>query len=268
MGTPLFVVDAFTDKPFAGNAAAVCLLEHEAPESWMQSVAAEMNLSETAFLHKCDHANGFNLRWFTPAAEVALCGHATIASSHALWESSTIENGQTIHFHTHSGELTATKNENWVELDFPALEQLAAAPPMELTVALGAQPSYTGRSSMDMLCVFESEAEIRSLTPDFLNLGKIPNVRGIIATALADENSEGYDFVSRFFCPAVGVNEDPATGSSHCVLGPYWAKRLGKLDLKGHQLSKRTGKIRVIVAGDRVKLLGQAKTITAGELKV
>jgi PhzF family phenazine biosynthesis protein len=269
MPHPIYTVDAFTSEPFCGNPAAVCLLQEEADPAWMQIVAREMNLSETAFLVPSADDCAFGLRWFTPKAEVALCGHATIASSHVLWSQGYAPEGSTLRFATQSGELTAVRaGDGWIELDFPALEPHEAAAPMELIVALGAQPVYTGRSRHDILCELASEEEVRKLTPDFTALGRVPDARGIIVTARPESASSGYDFVSRFFAPSVGVNEDPATGSAHCVLAPYWTNRLGKTELVGFQASERTGRIRVGIAGDRVKLRGQAVLITKGELLV
>ena len=267
MRPPLVIVDAFTDKLFAGNPAAVCLLSEPAGEQWMQLVAREMNLSETAFLVPSDDAALFGLRWFTPKTEVQLCGHATIASSHFLWTEGIAAAKTTLRFTTHSGELTATRIEGgWIELDFPALEAHSAAPPMELIVAIGVEPMYTGRSRHDMIVELASEKEVRELSPDFASLLKISSIRGLIVTAKAADPSSEYDFVSRFFAPAVGVNEDPATGSAHCVLGPYWSNRLGKTELTGFQASERTGNIRVGVYGDRVKLRGHAAMVMRGEL--
>lgn len=267
MPTAIYTADAFTDSAFAGNPAAVCLLDRPASESWMQNVASEMNLSETAFPVPMSQQNVFGLRWFTPSVEVALCGHATLATAHILWSQKLADAGSALRFETLSGVLTAARtSDGWIELDFPALDQHAAAPSMELTVALGAEPVYMGRSKMDILCELESEQAVRELAPDFANLAKVPGARGIIVTARADEG-RAYDFVSRFFVPSVGVDEDPVTGSSHCALAPFWASRLGKSELTGYQASSRGGFVCVAVEGDRVKLRGQAVTILKGELQ-
>jgi PhzF family phenazine biosynthesis protein len=254
-------VDAFTDKPFAGNPAAVCVLPAPRDEAWMQNVAREMNLSETAFLVR--DGGDFQLRWFTPAVEVALCGHATLASAHALWECGHLKPGEQARFHTRSGLLTADRHGDWIEMDFPAkIDQPVDAPP-GLEQVLGAKLRYVGRNQFDYLVEVDSEPVLRSLKPNFSLLSQLP-VRGVIVTALAD--NRGFDFVSRFFAPAAGVNEDPVTGSAHCCLGPYWAKRQGKTELLAYQASPRGGVVRVRVNGDRVLLGGQAVTVLRGEL--
>jgi PhzF family phenazine biosynthesis protein len=265
----LHIVDAFADTPFRGNPAAVCVMNEPGEESWMQSVASEMNLSETAFLVPAGEPGSFGLRWFTPKAEVRLCGHATIGGAHVLWSENLAPANEALRFATHSGELTAVRRDGgWIELDFPALEAHETAPPMELLIATGAEPVYAGRSRDDMLIELASEDEVRRLAPDFAALLEIPNIRGLIATARATDPNCGYDFVSRFFAPAVGVNEDPVTGSAHCVLGPHWSLRLGKTELTGYQASSRGGLVKVGVAGDRIKLRGQAITVLRGSLTV
>jgi len=258
---PLHQVDAFADRPFAGNPAAVCLLDAPADAAWMQAVAREMNLSETAFVHPDE--DGYGLRWFTPAAEVDLCGHATVASAHVLWETGRLARGTAARFQTKSGLLTATWREGWIELDFPALPALAAAPPAGLLAALGARPVWTGRSRFDLLVEVATAAELRALAPDFTALRAV-DVRGTIVTARADDPR--YAFVSRFFAPAVGVDEDPVTGSAHSVLAPYWCGKLGTEALTGYQASARGGVVRVRMAGDRVRIGGQAVTVLTGEL--
>jgi PhzF family phenazine biosynthesis protein len=258
---PLFQIDAFADRAFAGNPAAVCLLEAPAEETWMQRVAQEMNLSETAFVHP--EADGFRLRWFTPVTEVRLCGHATLATAHALWETRRLRPEQTARFHTLSGLLTATARDGWIELDFPALATVAAEPPAGLLAALGARASFVGGSNYDILVEVSSAAEVRALAPDFGALGRV-KTRGVIVTAGSDESR--FDFVSRFFAPTVGVNEDPVTGSAHAVLGPYWMGRTGKTTFLAHQASARGGVVRVRVEGERVRLSGQAVTVFRGEL--
>ena len=261
MALKIFQVDAFTDKPFTGNPAAVCILPKPRDDIWMQNVAREMNLSETAFI--CEQEDGFSLRWFTPRVEVDLCGHATLASGHILWEAGMLTRQQQARFHTRSGLLTAESKGDEVELNFPATpEELTTAPP-GLSEALGLVPKYIGKSKFDYLLEVDSEELVRKLTPDFSLLRTLP-IRGIIVTSSAD--SAEYDFVSRFFAPAVGVDEDPVTGSAHCCLGPFWSKRSGKNDFVAYQASPRGGIVRVKVAGDRVYLGGQAVTVFRGEL--
>lgn len=263
MRQTIYQVDAFTDRPFAGNPAGVCLLPEPAAEAWMQAIAAEMNLSETAFLVR-QPDGAFHLRWFTPAAEVKLCGHATLASAHILWETGVLQPGETARFHTLSGLLTATRRDGWIELDFPATPALPAEPPANLAEALGASPCYVGLNVFDYLVEVENEATVRNLRPDFTALDKFP-VRGVIVTARSA--APEFDFVSRFFAPSVGVNEDPVTGSAHSCLAPYWADRLGKIAMVAHQVSPRGGVVRVRLAGDRVLLGGQAVTVLVGELR-
>ena len=261
MGLRLVQVDAFTDRPFAGNPAAVCLLERAAEPAWMQNVAREMNLSETAFLSP--RADGYDLRWFTPAAEVDLCGHATLATAHVLWTEGLLAPEATARFHTRSGWLTADRRGDWIELDFPVQTAAPQQAPPELLGALGVRPQFVGRNRTDYLIEVAGEAEVRGLTPDFGRLRTLP-IRGVIVTSRA--STAGVDFVSRFFAPGVGVDEDPVTGSAHCALAPHWTSRLSKIDLVGYQASPRGGTVRVRVAGDRVKLAGQAVTVLRGEL--
>lgn len=261
MPQPIVQVDAFTDRPFAGNPAAVCILQGPREESWMRDVAAEMNLSETAFLHRLD--DGWSLRWFTPAVEVDLCGHATLASAHVLWQDGLLPPDVPARFHTRSGLLTAARQGSWISMDFPAKPEQQAPAPDGLEQALGVRPVYTGRSAFDWLVEVESEAVVRALTPDMGLLARV-DARGVIATARADGGE--YDFVSRFFAPRVGVPEDPVTGSAHCVLAPFWAGRLGRDELTGFQASRRGGIVKVRMAGDRVMLGGQAVTVMRGEL--
>ncbi|HEX3108467.1 MAG TPA: PhzF family phenazine biosynthesis protein [Thermoanaerobaculia bacterium] len=255
----LLQVDAFADSAFKGNPAAVCILDRERDAAWMQNVAKEMNLSETAFL--LHHADGFGLRWFTPAVEVALCGHATLASAHALWEERVLETDA--RFHTLSGLLTATRNGDLIELDFPTkAEEPAEAPPL-LIESLGVKPVYVGRNQFDYLIEVATEDELRALDPDHARLRTIP-VRGVIVTARSSDPR--FDFVSRFFAPGSGVDEDPVTGSAHCALTPYWSKKLGKTEMTAYQASARGGVVHVRLAGDRVKLGGRAITVFRGEL--
>ena len=261
MSLPIVQIDAFTDQPFRGNPAAVCFLPEPKPDVLLQNIAREMNLSETAFL--LPEGDGFRLRWFTSTVEVALCGHATLASAHLLWEEGHLAPEETARFYTRSGLLTAERAGDWIELGFPAKPEEESTVPEGLARALGAEPVYVGRSQFDLLVELESEATVRELKPDFGRLERV-SARGIIVTARAD--SERYDFVSRFFGPRVGVPEDPVTGSAHCVLGPYWQKRLGTDDFIAYQASARGGTVRVGVRGDRVRLGGKAVTVMRGEL--
>ena len=261
MVIPIYQVDAFTEKPFSGNPAAVCLLPQAQEAAWMQAVGKEMNLSETAFLLKQE--DGYNLRWFTPAVEVDLCGHATLASGHILWETGILRREEQARFHTRSGLLTAVSKDGEIELNFPAKTEEPADPPAGLLEALKVRAKYVGKSKFDYLVQVDSEQTVRGLKPDFTALKHIP-VRGVIVTSRAV--SPDYDFISRFFAPAAGVNEDPVTGSAHCTLGPFWSGRLGKNDFLAYQASERGGTLRVRVAGDRVHLSGEAVTIFQGEL--
>jgi PhzF family phenazine biosynthesis protein len=261
MAIPIFQVDAFTMQPFSGNPAAVCLLDRKRDEAWMQAVAAEMNLSETAFL--VPGKDAFSLRWFTPAAEVKLCGHATLASAHVLWSETTTSD--VLRFETKSGVLTARRKADLIELDFPALRAQAFELPPGIVEALGVAIEYCGRSRDDLILTVKDETTVRNISPDFARLSTI-DVRGIMVTAVAD--GDAYDFVSRFFAPRLGINEDPVTGSAHCCLGPFWAERLGQNVLRGFQASPRGGLVEVEVSSDRVKLRGRAVTIFRGELLV
>jgi len=260
----LLQVDAFTDEPFKGNPAAVCLLEQQKSSDWMQHLAQEMNLSETAFLRPQD--DGWSLRWFTPAVEVDLCGHATLASAHALWEEGILPPGETAKFHTRSGLLTASRAGDWIELDFPAKPQEPVAAPAGLLEALGVKcPTHIGQSAFDYLVELDSEDAVRQLNPDHAALRKL-TVRGVIVTSRS--KSGDFDFVSRFFAPGAGIDEDPVTGSAHCTLAPFWASRLHKNEFVAYQASARGGVVRVRVAGDRVKIGGRAVTVFRGELAV
>jgi PhzF family phenazine biosynthesis protein len=261
MGQEIFQVDAFTDKSFAGNPAAVCVLPEAADEVWMQQLANEMNLSETAFL--VEQTDGYNLRWFTPAVEVELCGHATLASAHILWEQGFLPHDEQARFYTKSGLLSASRKDAWIELDFPAEPEEQTDMPETLSKALGVEAQYVGKNRFDYLLEFESAEVIYKMTPDFSLLSTIPG-RGFMITSRSD--SSGYDFISRFFAPAFGMNEDPVTGSAHCCLGPYWAKKLGKQELIAYQASSRGGVVQVRVGDDRVYLGGQAVTVMRGTL--
>jgi PhzF family phenazine biosynthesis protein len=264
MSIPLAQVDAFADAPFGGNPAAVCLLPAPRDEAWMAAVAREMNLSETAFLVR--RADGsYDLRWFTPAAEVRLCGHATLASAHVLWERALLPPAEVAKFHSKSGLLTATRlPDGLIELDFPARPASPMPVPEGLAEALGAPVLHTGRSADDDLVEVASESVVRVLTPDFARLRALP-VRGVMVTARSDHAP--YDFVSRFFAPAVGIDEDPVTGSAHTTLAPFWSERLGKTEMLAYQASKRGGVVKVTVRGERVGLAGRAVTVLDGELR-
>lgn len=262
MPLPLWQIDAFTDRPFHGNPAAVCLLTGPRPDEWMQSVAAEMNLAETAFLLRAD--DGFELRWFTPAVEVDLCGHATLASAHFLWQDGHLKPGAEARFQTRSGLLTARQRDGWITLDFPVTPATPAYPPHGLEDAIGVVPVNVGRSVYDLLVEVADEQTVRTLQPDLAALGRFP-VRGIIVTARS--STAGVDFVSRFFGPACGVPEDPVTGSAHCALGPWWAAQVGRDDLIGYQASPRGGTVRLELRGDRIRLSGQAVTVLRGVLE-
>ncbi len=262
MGLRIVQVDAFTDRPFAGNPAAVCILPAPRDEQWMQDVAREMNLSETAFLHT--NGDGYALRWFTPTVEVALCGHATLASAHVLWQDGHLPADRTARFHTKSGVLTAERHGAWIEMDFPAKREHAAEAPPGMLAALGVTDArYVGRNEFDYLVEVDGEATVRGLTPDFTTLGTV-EARGVIVTSRAA--SSDCDYVSRFFAPAAGVNEDPVTGSAHACLAPYWSAKLGRPELVGYQASPRGGIVRTHARGHRVGLGGQAVTVLAGEL--
>ncbi|MGH9415423.1 MAG: PhzF family phenazine biosynthesis protein [Terriglobales bacterium] len=264
MGETIVQVDAFAARPFGGNPAAVCFLEQPREAAWMQNVAREMNLSETAFLEPRLGAEGrFGLRWFTPAVEVALCGHATLASAHAIWEEGRAPRGAILRFQTKSGELTAAAREDWIEMDFPAKPEQAAAAPDGLEAALGIRPQYVGRNQFDFLVELESEAAVRDLRPNHTALRQLA-VRGVMVTSRAQPGE--FDFVSRFFAPGSGIDEDPVTGSAHCCLAPFWAKRLGKTEMLAYQASPRGGVVRLGVRGARVKLAGQAVTVMRGAL--
>lgn len=263
MMTPLYHVDAFTNQPFSGNPAAVCVLPEPADPAWMQNLALDMNLSETAFVHPIE--GGFGLRWFTPTVEVALCGHATLASAHVLWEDRGFDRSQPIRFHTKSGWLICTQEPNGISMDFPSKPLTPADPPPGLLESLGVRAVTVGSNKMDYLVEVESEAVVRAAAPDFKLLATV-DARGVIVTARSD--SEDFDFVSRFFAPAAGVDEDPVTGSAHCALGPYWSAKLGKAKMTARQLSARGGTVTVRVESDRTHLGGQAVTVATGELWV
>jgi PhzF family phenazine biosynthesis protein len=261
MTTPFFLVDAFTDQPFAGNPAVVCLLPAWPEDGWLRRVGREMNQSETAFLVR--RPDGFDLRWFTPAVEVDLCGHATLASAHVVWQQGLAGPGETIRFSTRSGVLPASRRGEEIDLDFPLKPEQECPAPPGLAEALGALPKYVGKNSFDYLVEVESEAVLRGLAPDHRHLARLP-VRGVIVTSRSADVR--FDFVSRFFAPGSGIDEDPVTGSAHCCLGPYWGKRLGKSEFLAYQASPRGGVVRVRVTADRAFLGGQAVTVARGKL--
>jgi PhzF family phenazine biosynthesis protein len=276
MPQPIAVVDAFTAEPYRGNPAGICVLPAAASDEWMQSVAIEMNHAETAFLVKRSGGSddGYDLRWFTPGGEVDLCGHATLASAHYLWESEALSANEQARFHTRSGLLTAERiivestpeSIPWIELDFPSEPVSPTATPGHLAATLGADPVFVGRNRLDYLVELKDESTVRSLRPDFQQitaLSDAANLRGIIVTAAGTGEA---DVVSRCFFPRFHIDEDPVTGSAHCGLAPYWLARLGKQEIVAYQASARGGWLRLRVAGNRVKLRGQAVTTLRGEL--
>jgi PhzF family phenazine biosynthesis protein len=257
----IYIVDAFTKQAFKGNPAAVCLLDNPISDELMQKIASEMNLSETAFI-KADNQK-FELRWFTPKAEVDLCGHATLASAHILWEEK-ITDLDEITFSTKSGDLTARRNLDWIEMNFPQeLEQKVQSLEI-IKKAINANVIYIGKNRLDYLVEVNSEEDVKTLKPDFQLLAQLDS-RGVIVTAKS--SSSEYDFVSRCFYPKLGVNEDPVTGSAHCGLGPYWSKKEGKHELIGKQLSERSGIVRMKLLDNRIVLAGSAVTVIKGQIK-
>ena len=262
MPIELLGVDAFTDQPFRGNPAAICFLDHERDDRWMQSLAVEMNLSETAFVLAREDA--YDLRWFTPATEVELCGHATLASAHALWETGRHPADAPVRFETRwKGALVASKAGDGIKLDFPSTPSVACDTPDGLTDALGVEINATLVNDLHHVVHVESEHDVRALAPDFGALNAV-DVEAVAVTAPAD-NPE-FDFVSRYFAPKYGVDEDPVTGSAHTSLGPYWGERLRKRELTAQQVSARGGVVRVVLRDERVDLIGNAVTVWRGEL--
>jgi len=262
MAVPLLHVDAFADAPFRGNPAAVCLLERERPADWMQAVAAELALPATAFVRP--DADGFALAWFSPTTELALCGHGTLASAHALWETGRLADSAPARFSTRGGVLSAVRQDGWISLDLPAERAVAVTAPVGLLDAVGVKARWVGRNRLDYVVEVDDEAEVRAVAPDSTALAAI-DTRGVSVTARA--TTAGFDFVSRFFAPRVGIPEDAVTGSAHCCLAPLWSERLGRARLVGLQVSARTGVVRTELAGDRVVLGGQAVTVLRGELR-
>lgn len=261
MRTPIFQVDAFSTRLFAGNPAAVMPLESFPSDALLQSIAAENNLSETAFLVPQGH--DYRLRWFTPSTEVPLCGHATLASAAVVMER--LERGRrVVVFHTASGALTVRRDDGGYLMDFPARPAAPmAAPPQELRRSLGIAPLEVHANERSYLVVLDRASSVRALNPDLAALARLE--RSLIVTAAGDEP---YDFTSRFFAPAWGVNEDPVTGSAHCVLAPYWSDKLGKQRLRAYQASRRGGELRCRVSGERVELQGQCVFYLEGEVEI
>lgn len=261
----LFQVDAFTDEAFAGNPAGVCLLTQPMPDSWLQAVAREMNLSETAFL--LPRGGNFNLRWFTPRVEVPLCGHATLASAHILWQQKILDLQETAFFETLSGTLTAKHStDDWIRLDFPAHQVTVAQPPPGLLEALRVGDiQFVGRFQESFLVELATESDVRAATPNFAALENT-GVRSVVLTSRSAGTE--FDFVSRYFAPAMGVPEDPVTGSAHCALAPYWGAKLGKTEMNAYQASARGGVLRVRPLGERVEILGKAVTVFEAALRI
>lgn len=261
MSTPLLHVDAFAATPFEGNPAAVCLLDGARSAEWMQALASELNLPATVFV--VGARDGFGMRWFSPAAELTLCGHGTLAAAHALWETARLSRAERARFVTRSGPLSATARDGWIAIDLPAEVARPASAPVGLLDALGTKARWVGRNRLDYVVEIEDEAAVRALAPDLAALAGI-ETRGVIVTARA--STPAIDFVSRFFAPRVGIPEDSVTGSAHCCLAPLWAARLGTPQLTARQLSPRGGLLRASVEGDRVVLSGRAVTVLRGEL--
>jgi PhzF family phenazine biosynthesis protein len=277
MPLPLLQIDSFTDTPFAGNPAAVCLLPYPAEPDWMQQVAAEMNLSETAFISPPDTQTGaYPLQWFTPTTEVDLCGHATLASAHAMWEAGLEPPDHPILFSTRSGQLVAQRQEDWITLDFPAAPVSPLPCPAGLAEALGQPVSETACSASGYLLVQVADlAKLLALQPDFTRLAQLDYPLVIVTCRVTEKMTDRLeqpiplcDFASRVFAPRLGIDEDPVTGSAHCALAPYWAERIGRLALTGYQASARGGVVRTLYQPEpgRVELAGQAVTVIRGTL--
>ncbi len=263
MTMSIFQVDAFTSEAFCGNPAGVVILTKKMPDQWIQGVALEMNLSETAFILK--EKDSFSLRWFTPKVEVDLCGHATLASAHVLFEKSYLEHNETVNFDTLSGRLCASVSDGWITLDFPclSLEQIPVSE--KISQALGFSPNSVYKTDVNILIEMSDPQSVKGFTPNFSKLAELP-YQGLIITARGDDGR--YDFVSRYFAPRAGIDEDPVTGSAHCSLAPYWVPRLNKNKFDAYQVSKRGGNIKVELVNDRVLLTGQAVTIFSGSLEI
>jgi PhzF family phenazine biosynthesis protein len=261
MTAPLTLVDAFTSRAFGGNPAAVCVLPAAADDAWMRLVARELAMPATAFLYP--NGDGYRLRWFTATSELELCGHGTLASAHVLWDSGRLPLDRPAAFETRGGTLGARRHGEWIELNFPATPAVESAAPAGLVDTLGVTPTWIGRSRLDYIVEVADERLVRELQPDFVRLRDV-QTRGVIVTSRSA--SPDRDFVSRFFAPSTGLNEDSVTGSAHCCLGPYWTARLGRTSLVAHQISPRGGVLKVAVDGDRVRLEGQAVTVMRGEI--
>jgi predicted PhzF superfamily epimerase YddE/YHI9 len=261
MVAPIFVVDAFASREFTGNPAGVCLLGRPASKAWMQRVAAEMKHAETSFVSPA--AGGFRLRWFTPMVEVDLCGHATLAAAHVLWETGAIPPDRVATFQTRSGQLTAVRRAPFIELDFPSDPCVEVSPPASLKEAIGGTFRFVGRNRLDYLVELDSPQRLRALEPDFERIASVGG-RGVIVTSRSD--LRGFDFLVRFFAPAAGIPEDPATGSAQCALGPYWSEKLGKTRVRSFQASARGGVLAAEPAGDRVHIYGRGITVLEGKL--
>lgn len=259
----IYHVNAFSNQAFNGNPAAVCVLEKEMPNEWLSKVAAQMNLSETAFVLAQD--TGFSLRWFTPVKEVDMCGHATLASAHVLWEQGIVDKQQAISFNTLSGELTAKLDNHYIELCFPRIDPITIEPPVTLISALGINPTYCAMFGEKHLFEIEDQEQLEQLAPDFSALKSIAG-RGVSITCKSRDSQ--YDFISRYFAPWVGIDEDPANGSSHCALTPYWANYFNKRELSAYQASRRGGELRLVLEDEKVKMSGKAITVLKGELLI
>jgi len=263
MNELIFQVDAFTNQPFSGNPAGVVLLNKGQSEDWMLSVAREMNLSETAFL--IGEKASYSLRWFTPSTEVDLCGHATLSAAHILYEKEIVEKSEFIKFATRSGELTTSYIDGWIEMNFPSFTTEEVASGDAVIQALKCEPAEIYNSGENIMAVFSDPEDIYNLSPDF-NLIKQLDAQGVIATSLSDVAE--YDFISRYFAPRVGVDEDPVTGSAHCSLGPYWGKILNKNILHAKQVSDRGGELQIRIESGRTFIRGQAVTVFSGKIHI
>lgn len=262
MSTLIFQVDSFTKDPFAGNPAGVCLLAGQEDAGWMQNVAAEMNVSETAFVRR--RADGsFELRWFTPACEVDLCGHATLAASHVLWETGLLEPDETVQFQTRSGHLAASRKTDWIQLDFPAIRSEAVESAKTLERAMGVKAVAVEKHRLGTLLEVENADVVRRAAP---KLPALKKVAGDIHILTSRSDKPEFDVVSRVFCPRIGIDEDPVTGAAHCCLGPYWERKTGNHDFTALQASPRGGVVVVRMRGDRVALEGQAVTVIRGQI--
>jgi len=261
MTQTLFTVDAFTAVPFKGNPAAVCVLPQPREAAWMQAVAAEMNLSETAFV--VAQGEDFHLRWFTPTQEMYLCGHATLATAHVLWEQGILPGSAEARFHTLSGLLRVSRKGDWLEMDFPVWPPQEEPAPEGLAQALGANPLLYVRHHKFGMALLDSADTVKNLQPHLGLLRQLP-LDGVVVTA--EGVGAGCDFVSRMFAPNLGIDEDPVTGGAHCLLTPFWAGRLGKSEMLAHQVSKRGGVLQVAPQGERVLIRGQAVTVMKAEL--